>query len=247
MSDNTETAILAGGCFWGVQELLRQRDGSHLDPGRIHRWGERQPDLPQPSRSRRGGRDRLRPRADLLPGHPRVLLPDPRPDDQGPPGQRRRLQLPLGDLLHERRAAPGRRGHDRRRRGLGPVARQGRDRDQRGRPLLGGRARAPGLPPAHPERLHLPLPAAGLEAAPPRDRGLTARGSSAQGREPTRAAGLAVRLGARPVTPGRGCRRGSSSGRAARRPRHRGCRVAANRLGRGSRRGALENRRRLRP
>ena len=27
MSDNTETAILAGGCFWGVQELLRDRDG----------------------------------------------------------------------------------------------------------------------------------------------------------------------------------------------------------------------------
>jgi peptide-methionine (S)-S-oxide reductase len=27
MSDNTETAILAGGCFWGVQELLRHREG----------------------------------------------------------------------------------------------------------------------------------------------------------------------------------------------------------------------------
>ena len=27
MNDNGETAILAGGCFWGVQELLRQRDG----------------------------------------------------------------------------------------------------------------------------------------------------------------------------------------------------------------------------
>src|SRR2546427_5007575 len=27
MTDNTDTAILAGGCFWGVQELLRQRDG----------------------------------------------------------------------------------------------------------------------------------------------------------------------------------------------------------------------------
>src|SRR3954451_7608275 len=27
MSDNTKTAILAGGCFWGVQELLRRRDG----------------------------------------------------------------------------------------------------------------------------------------------------------------------------------------------------------------------------
>jgi peptide-methionine (S)-S-oxide reductase len=27
MSDNTETAILAGGCFWGMQELLRRPDG----------------------------------------------------------------------------------------------------------------------------------------------------------------------------------------------------------------------------
>ena len=27
MTDNTETAILAGGCFWGAQELLRHRDG----------------------------------------------------------------------------------------------------------------------------------------------------------------------------------------------------------------------------
>ena len=27
MTDNTETAILAGGCFWGVEELIRQRDG----------------------------------------------------------------------------------------------------------------------------------------------------------------------------------------------------------------------------
>jgi peptide-methionine (S)-S-oxide reductase len=27
MSENTETAILAGGCFWGLQDPLRQRDG----------------------------------------------------------------------------------------------------------------------------------------------------------------------------------------------------------------------------
>src|SRR4051812_50145977 len=27
VTNNTETAILAGGCFWGMQELLRQRDG----------------------------------------------------------------------------------------------------------------------------------------------------------------------------------------------------------------------------
>ena len=39
-----------------------------------------------------------------------------------------------------------------------------------GRRLLGGRARAPGLPGALPQRVHLPLPAAGLEAAQARDR-----------------------------------------------------------------------------
>ena len=27
MTNKTETAILAGGCFWGMQELLRNRDG----------------------------------------------------------------------------------------------------------------------------------------------------------------------------------------------------------------------------
>ncbi len=27
MSTGTETAILAGGCFWGVQDLLRKMDG----------------------------------------------------------------------------------------------------------------------------------------------------------------------------------------------------------------------------
>ena len=159
---------------------------NHLQPGRIHRWAERQPDLQEPSRSRRGGRDRLRPRAHLLPGHPRVLLPDPRPDDQGPPGQRHRLQLPLRDLLHERRAAPGRRGHDRRRRGLRPLARQGRDRGQRGRPLLGGRARTPGLPRC-----------ATRTATPATSRGRA--GSCRTARPPARA----VVKGARRSSPGR--------------------------------------------
>jgi peptide-methionine (S)-S-oxide reductase len=27
MSDDTETAILAGGCFWIMQQLLRDHDG----------------------------------------------------------------------------------------------------------------------------------------------------------------------------------------------------------------------------
>ena len=53
---------------------------------------------------RRGHRDRVRPRADRLPRAAGVLLPDPRSDDEGPPGQRRRQQLPVGDLLRRRRA-----------------------------------------------------------------------------------------------------------------------------------------------
>jgi peptide-methionine (S)-S-oxide reductase len=44
MSDKTETAILAGGCFWIMQQLLRDRDGvisTHV--GRDRRR-EREPD-----------------------------------------------------------------------------------------------------------------------------------------------------------------------------------------------------------
>ena len=47
----------------------------------------------------------------------------------------------------------------------GPVAGPRRHRGGPGRPLLAGRARAPGLSGADPERLHLPFRAAGLEAA----------------------------------------------------------------------------------
>ena len=225
MAENTETAILAGGCFWGVQELLRARDGIIATRVGYTGGSNEQPDLPQPPGPRGGGRDRLRPRADLLPRHPGVLLPDPRPVDQGPPGQRHRVELPVRDLLPQRRAAPGRAGHDRRRRRLRPVAGQGRDRGQRGRAVLGGRARAPGLPPAHPGRLHLPLPAPRLEAAAPRGRRLLSR-AHARG---------AVR-GVRGPAAGRRRRRPAAAAPRRRRrgSRRRGCAAATGTGGSGT-------------
>ena len=51
-----------------------------VDPRRLHRRPERPRDLPQPSRPRRGHRDRLRPGPDRLPRAAGVLLPDPRSD-----------------------------------------------------------------------------------------------------------------------------------------------------------------------
>jgi peptide-methionine (S)-S-oxide reductase len=50
MTDNTETAILAGGCFWGVQELLRHRDG--VISTRAGWTGD--PDFPDPTEENPG-------------------------------------------------------------------------------------------------------------------------------------------------------------------------------------------------
>ena len=71
-----ERAILAGGCFWGMQDLIRRQPGV-WHPGRLPGGEVPNATYHNHGNPRRGGRDRLRPDEDQLPGPAGVLLPDP--------------------------------------------------------------------------------------------------------------------------------------------------------------------------
>ena len=204
-------AILAGGCFWGMQDLIRKQPG--VVSTRVGYTGGENANATY--RNHPGHAEAIEiiydPTQTDYPRPAGVLLPDPRSDDEEPAGQRRRHQLPVGDLLHRRRAEARRAGHHRRRRGVRAVAGQGRHGGDACGRLLGGRARAPGLPRALPERLHLPLPAAGLEAAEARQTAERRVGVAARAKW----CGGAPRLGRRPSAYRR-CR-GSAPSRPGRR------------------------------
>ena len=161
MAETTETAILAGGCFWGVQDLLRRYTG--VLKTRVGYTGGEVANATY--RNHRGHAEAIELIFDpALISYRQLLefffqIPDPEPS-----GQRYRRQLSLCDLLHQRSPERGRAGHHRRCRRLWPVAGQGGHRGDARQHLLGGRAGAPGLPGAHPQRLHLPLHPPGLEA-----------------------------------------------------------------------------------
>ena len=98
-----ERAVLAGGCFWGMQDLIRKHPGVLST-----RVGYTGGDVPNATIRNHGTHaeaiEILFDPEDLVSPDSRVLLPDPRPDHAEPAGQRPRAVVPLGDLLRRRGA-----------------------------------------------------------------------------------------------------------------------------------------------
>ena len=171
MSRAYKKAILAGGCFWGMEDLIRKQPG--VVSTRVGYTGGENANATYRNH----------------PGHAEAIeiIYDPSQTDFRnllefffqihDPTTKNRQGNDVGTsyrsaIFYRRRRAEERRaGHHRRRRRVRPVAGQGGHRGDAGERLLGGRARAPGLSRALPERVHLPLPAAGLEAAEARAAG----------------------------------------------------------------------------
>jgi methionine-S-sulfoxide reductase len=161
----TETAILAGGCFWGVQDLLRRY------PGVLNtRVGYSGGDVPNATYRNHG----THAEAIEIVFDPAVIsyrqilefffqIHDPTTKNRqgNDVGLSYRSAIFYADEEQKRVAEETIEDVD----ASGSVARQGGDRTGPRRPVLGSRARAPGLSGAHPQRLHLPLHPPGLEAA----------------------------------------------------------------------------------
>ena len=156
MGKNTERAILAGGCFWIMQQLLRHRDG--VIATRVG-WigGKNESPTGEQRRPCRGRRGHLR---------------------SGPPSYRELLEyffmVHRADLsedivgtcyrseifhMSEEQRVIAEETIQRCRR-VRALARQGADPRKQGQPLPGGRSRATGLPSALSGRLSGALPAA---------------------------------------------------------------------------------------
>ncbi len=172
MTGNTERAILAGGCFWGVQDLLRRY------PGVVStRVGYSGGDTPNATYRNHG----THAEAVEIVFDPAVIsyrqllefffqIHDPTtPDRQGNDrGSSYRSAIFFTSEAQKQDGA----GHDRRCGRLRALAGQGGHRGGAGRTVLAGRAGAPGLSAALSERLHLPFRPAGLGSPPPPDGGV---------------------------------------------------------------------------
>jgi methionine-S-sulfoxide reductase len=164
MSTKTERAVLAGGCFWGMQDLIRRYPG--VISTRVGYTGGEVPNATYRNHGNHAeaieivfdpARISFR---DLLEFFFQIHDPTTRNRQGNDVGASYRSAIFYLDDEQKQVAedtiadvnASG-------------IARQGRDRGDAGRRLLGSRARASGLPGALSQRLHLPLPAAELEAA----------------------------------------------------------------------------------
>ena len=171
-----ERAVLAGGCFWGMQDLIRKMDGVIST-----RVGYSGGDVANATYRHHGTHAeaievifdpaRLTYRS-LLEFFFQVHDPTTRNRQGNDVGTSYRSAIYYTSDEQKRVAEDT--IADVNASGLWPGTR--RHRGGAGRPVLGGRARAPGLPAADPERLHLPLRAAALEAAGARSREVATQG-----------------------------------------------------------------------
>ena len=158
-------AVLAGGCFWGMQDLIRKLPGV-LETRVCYTGG----DVPHATYRNHGTHaeaieilfdpDRI--------SYRRILefffqIHDPTTKDRQGNDAGASYRSAIYYVDDEQKRIAG--GHDRGRRGVRPVGRQDSDGGRAGRRLLGGGARAPRLLLAPAERLHLSLPPARLGSA----------------------------------------------------------------------------------
>ncbi len=168
MSERPETAILAGGCFWGMQDLIRKLPG--VTSTRVGYTGGEVPNATYRNHGNHAEAIEITfdpeqiSYRDLLEFFFQIHDPTTMNRQGNDIGASYRSAIFF--TTDEQRAIaedtiadvdasglwPGKVGH----------------RGDRGRSLLGSGTRAPGLPRADPQRLHVPLRPAELEAPPPR-------------------------------------------------------------------------------
>ncbi len=166
MSSSHETAILAGGCFWGMQDLLRRY------PGVIStRVGYSGGDVPNATYRNHG----THAEAIEIVFDPQKLtyrkllefffqIHDPTTMNRQGNDRGTSYRSAIFYTTEEQKADRGR--HHRRRQCLRNLARKSRDGSRAGRSLLASRARTSGLSRTLSKRLHLPLHPARLDPAP---------------------------------------------------------------------------------
>ena len=171
MSGKTEKAILAGGCFWGVQDLIRKRPGVISTGSVTPAVTCRTPPTATTARHAEAIEIIFDPEQisyrDLLEFFFQIHDPTTLNRQGNDIGASYRSAIFYTSDEQKRIAEDTIADVDASGLWPGKVVTEVTP----GRALLGGRARAPGLPGAVSRRLHLPLRPAGLEAAAPRGQG----------------------------------------------------------------------------